>query len=265
MTAQPRTPPGSPEGGQFTSISRSEVLMDATLLPMSENGTDGSIYFPERLHSADEHLAWWSTVPVPDEVLQAVMDDYGSSRVVTINSLVGKYQRMAKRPEWSEAEYAARVKEDSLAFDRRVQQLKERIPEKLDRFAVRDAVRTHLAWTYRHTLPTDEQTKVEQAQLAVGDFRGTPAEISTHYAMPGFTARHPEALTRLPDDHAALRQELANLRAQIDAVDTTTKKMYVSDMVEQGYSADQIDADLRGERPGAPIGGRKALKSFKKS
>lgn len=238
--------------------------MGATLVPMSENGTDGSIYFPERLHSADEHLSWWSTVSVPDEVLQAVMDDYSNSRVVTVNSIVGKYQRMQKQPEWSDAEYAARVKDDSLEFDRRVQQLKERIPEKLDRFAVRDAVRTHLAWTYRYTLPAEEQTKVEQSQVTVGDFRGTPAEVSTHYAMPGFAARHPEAFTRLPDNDAAVRMQLAQLRAQVDAVDTTTKKMYVSDMVEQGYSSDQIEADLRGERPGAPLGGRKALKSFKK-
>lgn len=265
MTTQPRTPSGSPEGGQFERTPRPEALVGATLVSMSENGTDGSIYFPERLHSADEHLSWWSTVPVPDEVLQAVMDDYSNSRVVTVNSIVGKYQRMQKQPEWSDAEYAARVKDDSLDFDRRVQQLKERIPEKLDRFAVRDAVRTHLAWTYRHTLPDEEQAKVEQTQVTVGDFRGTPAEVSTHYAMPGFSARQPEAFTRLPDDNAALRQQLAQLRAQIDAVDTTTKKIYVSDMVEQGYSADQIDADLRGERPGAPVGGRKALKSFKKS
>lgn len=265
MTAQARTPPGSPEGGQFTSISRSEALMGATLLPMSENGTDGSIFFPERLHSADEHLAWWSTVPVPDEVLQAVMDDYSNSRVLTVNSIVGDFIKPAKEPSWSQAEYEARAREKAEEYNQSLRQWKEHVPEKLDRFAVRDAVRTHLAWTYRHTLPSDEQAKVEQAQLTVGDFRGTPAEISTHYAMPGFTARHPEAFTRLPDDHAVLRQELANLRAQIDAVDTTTKKMYVSDMVEQGYSADQIDADLRGERPGAPVGGRKALKSFKKS
>jgi len=74
---------------------------------------------------------------------------------------------------------------------------------------------------------------------------------------------HADAIGQLPDDNAAVRQQLAQLRAQVEAVDTTTKKMYVSDMVEQGYSADQIDADLRGERPGAPVGGRKALKSFK--
>lgn len=264
MTTQPRTPSGSPEGGRFAPVSRPDALMDATLVPMSENGTDGSIYFPERLHSADEHLSWWSTVPVPDEVLQAVMDDYNNSRTVTINSIVGKWEAPAKRPEWSQAEHEARVNESVQAQRERSAEWKRFIPEKLDRFAVRDAVRTHLAWTYRYTLPADEQTKVEQAQVTVGDFRGAPAEVSTHYAMPGFAARHPEAFTRLPDDNAALRQQLAQLHAQIDAVDTTTKKMYVSDMVEQGYTADQIDADLRGERPGAPVGGRKALKSFKK-
>ena len=265
MTAQPRTPSGSPEGGRFASISRPDVLMDATLVAMSENGTDGSIYFPERLHSADEHLSWWSSVTVPDEVLQAVMDDYNNSRVLTVNSIVGDFVKPAKQPGWSQAEHEARSREKAEEYNQSLRRWKQHIPEKLDRFAVRDAVRTHLAWTYRYTLPADEQTKVEQTQVTVGDFRGTPAEVSTHFAMPGFTARHPEAFTRLPDDNAALRQQIAQLRAQVDAVDTTTKKMYVSDMVEQGYSADQIDADLRGERPGAPVGGRKALRSFKKS
>lgn len=265
MTMQPRTPSGSPEGGQFERTPRPEALVGATLESMSENGTEGSIYFPERLHSADEHLAWWFTVPVADEVLQSVVDDYSNSRAVTINSIVGKWEAPAKDAEWSQAEYKARAHEDGLRHNERLEQWKDRVPEKLDRFAVRDAVRTHLAWNYRYTLPAEEQTKVEQAQVTVGDFRGTPAEVSTHFAMPGFAARHPEAFTRLPDDNAAMRQQLEQLRAQVDAVDTTTKKMYVSDMVEQGYSADQIDADLRGERPGAPVGGRKALKSFKKS
>lgn len=264
MTMQPRTRSGSPKGGQFERTPRPEALVGATLVSMSENGTDGSIYFPERLHSADEHLAWWSTVPVPDEVLQFVMDDYNNSRAVTLNSIVGKWEAPTRRPEWSQAEHEARVKESADAQRERSATWKARVPEKLDRFAVRDAVRAHLAWTYRYTLPAEEQAKVEQTQVTVGDFRGTPAEVSTHYAMPGFAARHPEAFTRLPDDIAALRQQLAQLRAQVDTVDTTTKKMYVSDMVEQGYSADQIEAELRGERPGAPVGGRKALKSFKK-
>lgn len=264
MTTQPRTSSGSSEGGQFERTSRPEALVGATLVSMSENGTDGSIYFPERLHSADEHLSWWSTVSVPDELLQAVMDDYSNSRAVTINSMVPDFEKPAKQPGWSQAEHEARSRETAEEYNQSLRRWKEYVPEKLDRFAVRDAVRTHLAWTYRYTLPAEEQTKVEQTQVTVGDFRGTPAEVSTHYAMPGFSARHPEAFTRLPDDNAALRKQLAQLRAQIDAVDTTTKKMYVSDMVEQGYSADQIDADLRGERPGAPVGGRKALKSFKK-
>lgn len=264
MSTQPRAPAGSPEGGRFGSISRPEAPADATLVPMSENGSGGSIYFPERLHSADEHLSWWSTVPIPDEILQSVMDDYSNARTMTINSIVGKWQAPAKRPEWSQAEHEARVNESAQRQRDRSAEWKRNIPEQLDRFAVRDAVRTHLAWTYRYTLPTEEQTEVEQAQVTVGDFTGTPAEVSTHYAMPGFAARHPEAFTRVPDDKAALRKQLAELRAQVDAVDTTAKKMYVGDMVEQGYSSDQIDAELRGEKAGAPVGGRKALKSFKK-
>lgn len=264
MSTQPRTPAGTPDGGRFAATSRPDAGMDATLVSMNTDGSDGSIYFPQRLHSADEHLSWWSTVPVPDEVLQTAMDDYPNSRVVTVNSIVGKYERMPRQPGWSDAEYAARVREDSRAFDARVEEWKQRVPEKLDRFAIRDAVRMHLAWTYRYTLPTEEQTKLENTQITVGDITGTPAEISTRYAMPGFAVRHPEALTRLPDQSAEVRKQLAQLRSELDSVATTTKKMYVGDMVDHGYSSQQIDAELRGEETGAPVGGKKALKSFKK-
>lgn len=265
MSTQPRSPSGTPEGGRFSAISRPEAIADATLVPMSENGSGGSIYFPERLHSAEEHLSWWSSVPVPDEVLQTVMDDYGNSRAVTLNSIVGKWESPSRQPDWNKAEYEARARESADRHNQKAAAWKAKIPEQLDRFAVRDAVRMHLAWTYRYTLPSDEQAKVEQAEVTVGDVTGTPAEISTHFAIPGFAARHPEAFTRLPNrDDAEVRKQLAEMRAQVDSVATTTRKMYVGDMVDHGYSSEQIDAELRGENTGTPVGGRKALKSFKK-
>src|SRR5690625_4653686 len=264
MNTQPRAPMGTPEGGQFAATSRPDAAADVTLVAMNNDGSHGSIFFPERLHSADEHLQWWSTVPVPDEVLQAVMDDYSNCRAVTINSIVGKWEAPPKRPEWSKAEYEARIREHGHKHNEILEEWKQRVPEKLDRFAVRDAVRMHLAWTYRYTLPTEEQTVLEQTQITVGEITGTAAEVSTFYAMPGFAARHPEALTRLPDDNAEVRKQLAQLRSEVDAVGMTAKKIYVGDMVEQGYSAQQIDAEMRGEETGPPVGGRKALKSFKK-
>src|SRR5690625_4824455 len=105
MNTQPRAPMGRPEGGQFAATARPHPAADVTLAPMNSDGSHGSIYSPERLHSADEHLQWWSTVPVPDEVLQTAMDDYSNSRVVTINSIVGKFKLPDKQPGWSEAEH----------------------------------------------------------------------------------------------------------------------------------------------------------------
>lgn len=264
MNTQPRAPMGTPEGGQFAATSRPDAAADVTLVPMNSDGFHGSIYFPERLHSADEHLQWWSTVPVPDEVLQTAMDDYSNSRVVTINSIVGKWEAPPKQPGWSKAEYEARAKESAQQHNQRYAQWEQRVPEKLDRFAVRDAVRMHLAWTYRYTLPAEEQTRLEQSQVTVGDITGTPAEVSTHYAMPGFAARHPEALTRLPDDNAELRQQLAQLRSQVETLGRRSSAHYAGYLAEHGYSAQQIDAEMRGEETGPPVGQKKALKSFKK-
>ena|SRR5690625_1382018 len=264
MNTQPRAPMGTPEGGQFAATSRPDAAADVTLVPMNSDGSHGSIYFPERLHSADEHLQWWSTVPVPDEVLQTAMDDYSNSRVVTINSIVGKFKLPDKQPGWSEAEHRARAKEKGDEYNANLRRWKEKIPEELDRFAVRDAVRMHLAWTYRYTLPAEEQTRLEQSQVTVGDITGTPAEVSTHYAMPGFAARHPEALTRLPDDNAKVLQQLAQLRSQVETLGRRSSAHYAGYLAEHGYSAQQIDAEMRGEETGPPVGQKKALKSFKK-
>lgn len=264
MSTQPRSPAGTPDGGRFAAISRPDAGMDATLVAMNTDGSDGSIYFPQRLYSADEHLSWWSTVPVPDEVLQTAMDDYPNCRAVTINSIMGKYERMPRQPGWSDAEYAARVQEDSRAFDARVEQWKQKVPEELDRFAIRDAVRMHLAWTYRYTLPTEEQSKLENTQITVGAITGTPAEVSTRYAMPGFAARHPEAFTRLPDDNAEMRKQLAQLRSELETFGTRSSSHYAAYLAEHGFSAQQIDAEMRGEETGPPVGQKKALKSFKK-
>ena len=264
MSTQPRTPAGTPDGGRFEATSRPDAGMDATLVAMNTDGSDGSIYFPQRLHSADEHLSWWSTVPVPDEVLQTAMDDYPNCRTVTINSIMGKWEAPPKQPEWSNAEYEARAKESAQQHNERYAQWEQRVPEKLDRFAVRDAVRMHLAWTYRYTLPTEEQAKLESTQITVGDITGTPAEVSTRYAMPGFAARHPEALTRLPDDNADMRKQLAQLRSELETFGTRSSSHYAAYLAEHGYSAQQIDAEMRGEETGAPVGQKKALKSFKK-
>src|SRR5699024_6672796 len=226
MSTQPRTPAGTPDGGRFEATSRPDAGMDATLVAMNTDGSDGSIYFPQRLHSADEHLSWWSTVPVPDEVLQTARADYSNCRAVTINSIVGKFKPLAKQPGWSDEEHRVRAKEKGDEHNANLRRWKERVPEKLDRFAIRDAVRMHLAWTYRYTLPTEEQAKLENTQITVGDITGTPAEVSARYAMPGFAARHPEALTRLPDDSAEVRKQLAQLRSELDSVAMTTKKIY---------------------------------------
>src|SRR5699024_11976825 len=142
-------PMGTPEGGQFAATSRPDAAADVTLVPMSSDGSHGSIYFPERLHSADEHLQWWSTVPVPDEVLQTAMDDYSNSRVMAINSIVGKWEAPPRQPGWSQAESEARIREHGQKPNGRLETWRQRAPEKLDRVAVRDAVRMHLASTYR--------------------------------------------------------------------------------------------------------------------
>src|SRR5699024_5320664 len=44
MSTQPRTPAGTPDGGRFEATSRPDAGMDATLVAMNTDGSDGSIY-----------------------------------------------------------------------------------------------------------------------------------------------------------------------------------------------------------------------------
>src|SRR5690625_2161812 len=67
-----------------------------------------------------------------------------------------------------------------------------------------------------YTLPAAQHPLIEHPPVTVRDITGPPAEASTHYATPGCSARHPEALSRLPDDNAKALQKLAQLRFQVE-------------------------------------------------
>lgn len=62
MSEQQRVPAGVPTGGQFAPNDRSET--DVALRPV-----DGSFLYPPPLRTADEIIAFWSTVEIPDIAL----------------------------------------------------------------------------------------------------------------------------------------------------------------------------------------------------
>lgn len=258
-----REPAGTAQGGQFASTGRSEVDNHVTMTSMS------SIFFPERQETAEDHMQWWSQVPVPDQVLQRIVDDYENCRALTINNIVGKFKPPERDPSWSHAEWQGRHNEAATAYNDNLQHWKDYLPEEPDRFGLRDAVRIHLANTYRYTLPEDEAERFGQMTMRAGSVSGDPSAVSTYYCLPGFVARHPDAFTKVPDQNSAVRAELRKLREELSgqvAYSARHTEMLLRDaLVMQGYTPEQLEQIVAGEpMTGKKLSVRQAHKVWRK-
>lgn len=215
---------------------------------------EGTMFFPARFSTADEHLDWWGSVEVPDAVLQDVAESYSESRACTIKLMTGGgWHDIERDPSWSDAEYRERNHEAGIAFNERKQKIRDSIPDEIDRFQVRDAVRLHLAWRYAYTLPMEEQEKLESQTVHVGDLSGTLPAFSRHFAMDGYAYNHPTAFTRLPDNNAELDQRLADLARGIQQTHHAASEAqrlaaadYRATLIEHGVNPDRAEQMIAG-------------------
>lgn len=211
-TDQARQPAGSGTGGQFAAMGRGESDVEI----QAPSDQDGTMFFPARFADADEHLSWWRKVDVPDVILQDVLEKYPVSRTSTIRlSLGGNWQDIPRDPSWSDAEYKARNDEAGQEYDKRLSAFRDEIPRDIDRFRVRDAVRLHLAWKYAYTLPQEEQERLRDTEVDLGDLSGTLPAFDRYFSMQGYALDNPETFTRLPDGNEKINAMLARLSAEI--------------------------------------------------
>lgn len=222
MTDPARQPAGTGAGGQFAPTGRDEADVDVSRY----SEPDGTMFFPARFETAEDHLRWWRKVEVPDEILQDVTDSYPRSREVqSVLYMGGGWRRMPQDPSWSESEYASRQQESLDAHQAKRAKFLEDVPKEIDRFKVRDAVRLHLAWKYAYTLPAEEQEKLAEEKVSVGDLRGTLPSFDSYFAMGGYDHSHPEVFTKLPGQKADSSKEIEAALSRMRHEISETKRL----------------------------------------
>ncbi len=72
-----RHPGGTPDGGRFATTSRQEPDVTLAHLSDEEYNADGTFEFPPMPRSVEQHVAFWSRVPVPDPIIARARVHYG--------------------------------------------------------------------------------------------------------------------------------------------------------------------------------------------
>lgn len=81
-----RQPVGIPSGGQFAPERRLEPLTSlGGAISDEEYNRDGSWQFPPRPRSAKQHIAFWASTPIPDEVLANMTTAFSQRNIKVLN------------------------------------------------------------------------------------------------------------------------------------------------------------------------------------
>ncbi|MPV51052.1 hypothetical protein GCG21_13755 [Pseudactinotalea sp. HY160] len=83
---QRREPGGQPTGGQFAAQDRPGADVALHELSDAEYNAEGTFTYPPRPRSASQHIAFWESVPIPDQVLVEVHRAYEQARDTAITS-----------------------------------------------------------------------------------------------------------------------------------------------------------------------------------
>lgn len=175
----PRHPAGSPasEGGQFAPQQRqpadlSELSLDLSTDALSDEDYNrhGTFAFPPHPRSAQQMLAFWRDVDVPDYVLREVQDSYLALQ--------------AQDARHFNDEYAATVPADSRAnYDKARAEYESRSwPSRIANLDARSIVKGASIHRNAHRLPDAERAAVDNMEFVMEDgTHTTPRQIWEDY------------------------------------------------------------------------------------
>ena len=183
MNDQARVAPGVPSGGQFATTERGESTV--TLAPIDV--PSGSFLYPPVLRNADEAVAFWSTVEIPDEVLarldRAYVDVLDQMKlVVPTKSWNGDARLVWERDNPAPSDPSARASWESsrdsaeATYAERMRRKFASAPDRLNRADLRPLVRATAMWTAVREMDDAERLKVHDHVL---DFTDGPRRVAT--------------------------------------------------------------------------------------
>lgn len=186
---QRRHPGGQPTGGRFAEETKPGAGVALSELSDAEYNAEGTFAYPPRPRSAAQHIAFWTTVPIPDDVLQRVHKAFEHARENRLAEETKKRHDVWKgdHPDPSGKAFSARKNAENVArwedkakaeWDRLRGNLEAEWPS-MPVFEIRDVVRCHhMIEDAGQHLPKDEATQVARHQI---EFQGEMRSVRSIY------------------------------------------------------------------------------------
>lgn len=235
---QPRVVNGVPGAGRWASPSHPEAAV-----PLFDR-MDSTYLHPTPFRTAEKCIAFWSTVEIPDAIVDQASDAYLKANdneldVRMTEEMEAWQQRWfaanpqpAKEkhiPEW-EAKFKAEREQYRLAILPRVQEeMAENRPSGLGEYDATQLIRAAQMW-YHAPSPSkypEEDEKVRDHQIELFDGYMTVEEIEVRYGLSRIhdairriypddsTDRIVDALSSLGEDNLAIQQEIIRSADQL--------------------------------------------------
>lgn len=179
--------------GQFASVAKMGPEVAIRELSDEEYNADGSYAFPPDPRSAAQHIAFWTSVPLPDEKLAVLLARYPEIRQQTGidagNAAAEAYKRDHDDPtRFSDSKKAKAEGEKWKAEVGRVWQAAHDkavapMPERIYRTTVRPLLRAHQMNAYKSPLPADDQYAVLAHEMVVDGQTMTVEQIVNAYRL----------------------------------------------------------------------------------
>lgn len=153
IKAQMRVPPGVPAGGQFAERRKPEPTDELDV--SSSRMPGGTFDYPEPTHGVEEHILFWDTVDVPDDVLDQVAAAYSAGRDSWASEKMHEFDVHYDRT------HPERTAQEHVDADRQAEwdRLGAQFPPELDPSTVRTTTRAYrmLVLAHANLSPADVQ------------------------------------------------------------------------------------------------------------
>jgi hypothetical protein len=193
MSEQNRQPGGVPAGGEFAGHDRPDADVKLELTD-AEYNQSGTFLFPPLPRSAAQHIAFWETCPVGDDVLENV--SFGYEKWASEWHAPRQYQWLtatfypAKRINRAKADAGELSHQDqkmvddaAKAYSRDV--LSATVPVVIDPIDARTIARVGQMYYYSGGLPANERAAVEAHRIALRYETMSVYEITAKYNLTG--------------------------------------------------------------------------------
>lgn len=192
---QAREAAGKPTGGEFAATAKqgAEVALASSSMNDEEYNSHGTLKYPPRPRTAEQHVSFWDNVPIPDEVLDHAVAEHEEIRQELAPKIIGEradeWDRANPRPDDTARYRGPRIKREDMPqaihewseagkanWDLEEAKFNQEWPA-IPRYEARTVLRAHHIVEDANLLPEEERQKALNHEMPWGDGTATAKQI----------------------------------------------------------------------------------------